>query len=670
MSNNASMDEEYRNLSDKRIELIINTLNDLQYTEKQFDSDILPYISQWLYDNYVAKESTCVIISSISNINRLQETIDDIYEGISGLPAKTHLHSFLTKDEYTKVEDVIEPRKNEGTLKGRIDDDVDIIINFKKKQILRSQSYMTAKGDSKAKITPIVEAVPDKLIVYDSPLLEQPRSFKIIWTSKVTNRNFITSGETMGATIPEISRYLIDAGYSHNPRLVEGALSCVINTLIINKLAVIKTDIDNPGFYYDPTNDKITAIKKEVRVPSLEQMAKCALWLDKLSMAYTGYTATLATVLKWCLMSEFSYAMKQAGDYMPWLYLKGTSKAGKTTLARIGLFIHGEPSTENDVGGTSIDTVARLGVKVSKSCDPLVVNEPASVFNRKSTKEMIKLCVESTLARSKYTGASYGGIPAFAPILFTANMYVPEDDAIINRLHVISFSYSQRKSNYEKKEFEHKFRVKSPHISPLRNLKFLGQFAATEVMGNPGVLLDDWKKTADNIISAFYEHIGTDVPEWLLKWEESESIGDLDDSQREDIRNFFVSEFNNARKKINVYDSYGNRSTSTLDVEEATTSEDFTDVNWGIVNNRMLTWAIPFTSRNGTKYVCLTQGLRKALGNYLSYCDDLKGIGELLGWNVKSVRVGDNKSVMKVIKVDFKEFMGFLYPNVNLEVFD
>ena len=159
-------------------------------------------------------------------------------------------------------------------------------------------------------------------------------------------------------------------------------------------------------------------------------------------------------------------------------------------------------------------------------------------------------------------------------------------------------------------------------------------------------------------------------PKWLTFWAESESLDDLDDTQREDIRNFFVQEFNNARKKIATYDTYGNRTSATLDVEEATTSGDFTGINWSIVNNRMLTWAIPKTSKNGTKYICLTQGLRKVIGENLSFCSDLKSLGELLGWQYQAVQLGDEKRVMKVLKVNFDEFMDFLYPNVTLEVVD
>ena len=664
---NAASTETYRNLSDNRINKIITFLSELPYSEEQKTNEIVLYIAQWLYDNYVNIESACSIISSVININPIENEIQKIYDGITApLPAKSHLQKVLTHKEFVELKKLIEPRRYVDVVEGKIDDSTNIITNFKFKQVLQEKVSFKRNGETDSKFTPVIEAVPHELIVYDPLLLDQPRSFKIKWTSNVSDKMFTTSGEGSGATINEISNYLIDAGFSHNPKLVAGAVSCMINSMIENQLAVIKQDIDNPGVYYNIENDKITVIKKNLRVPTREEMDKTAKTLNELSKFYKGHESTLATVLKWCLMSEFSYAMKQAGNDMEWLYLKGTSKSGKTTLARIGLFIHTVPDTDkNDIGGSSIDTVARLGAVVSKSCDPVIVNEPASVFNRKSTKEMIKLCVQSTTARSKYIGNHYGGIPAFAPILFTANMYLPEDDAIINRMHVITFSYNQRKSEFEKKEFENRFHVKSPHISQLRNLGFLGEYAIQYIVEDPGLLLDNWRETADKIISQFYFELGEEVPEWLTLWEESESIGDLDDSQREDIRNFFVSEFNNARKKINVYDSYGDRSTATLDVEEATTSEDFTDLNWGIVNNRMLTWAIPFTSRNGTKYICLTQGLRKALGDKLDFCSDLKSIGELLGWDYKNTRFGKSNQ-MKVIKIRFDEFMEFLYPNISL----
>ena len=666
MSEKAS-NESYRGLSDKRIGLITKTLKELPYTEKELDRAILPYVAQWLYDNYVNIESTCLIISTITNINRLQDTVDNIYQGIINLPARSRLQDFLTKEEYAKLENAVEPRKTEGTIKGEINDDTNIKVNFKTKKIYQEKCFQTKNG-LETKDTPVIEAVPYELIVYDSPLLDQPRTFKIIWTSNVTARNFVTAGESSGATIQEIEQYLINAGFSHSPRLVSGALSCMINTMISKNLATIKTDIDNPGFYYNTGNDKITAVKRVVAIPSKQDMAKATKVLHELTSFFKDNLDTLATVFKWGLMAEFSYAMKQAGKWMPWMYLKGSAGSGKTTLAKVILYIWSIPTPENNIGGSSFDTVARLGAKVSQSCDPIVVNEPAAVFNRNSTKEMVKVSVESTTARSKYKGSYFGGIPAFSPVIFTANQYLPEDDALIRRLYVLSFSYNQRKSEAEKKNFEDKFHINTPAISSLTNLKYFGQYAAYTICSDPAVLMDDWQSTADKIVKGFYDSMGVEVPEWLTFWSESESLDDLDDTQREDIRNFFVSEFNQARKKVNTYDTYGNKTDSTLDIEQATTSGDFTEINWGIVNNRMLTWAIPKTSKNGTKYICMTQGLRKAIGSYLDYCDDLKSIGELLGWQYQAVQLGDEKRVMKVLKVKFDDFMNFLYPNVNMEV--
>ena len=100
----------------------------------------------------------------------------------------------------------------------------------------------------------------------------------------------------------------------------------------------------------------------------------------ELSEFFEDNLSVLATVFKWGLMSMFSYAMKQAGKWMPWMYLKGSAGSGKTTIAKLNLYIWGIPTHENNIGGSSFDTVARLGAKVSQDCGPRIVNEPAAVF--------------------------------------------------------------------------------------------------------------------------------------------------------------------------------------------------------------------------------------------------------------------------------------------------
>lgn len=657
----------YRNLTDKRIDKIVQFLDNLDYPDTVKEKEILPYIAQWLYDNYVSMESTCLIISHIINIEHIEDEIKDIYKAIiPPLPVKSHLQKQLTTNEYFELEKLMEPRDKLGTVSGEIDENTHIITNFKTKQVLQEKITFLKNGKTDSKFTPIIEAVPYKLIVYDSPLLDQPRTFKIVWDSNFTSRKFTTAGESSGATIKEIENYLVDAGFSHNPRQVAGAVSCMINSLIEDKFAEIKTDIDNPGVYYDINSDKITVVKLNFDSVTNKEALKVDETLTALKEYFNDNLEVLATVLKWGLMSMFSYAMKQAGKWMPWMYLKGSAGSGKTTIAKLTLYIWGIPSPENNFGGSSFDTVARLGAKVSQSCGPVVINEPAAVFNRNSTKEMVKVCVESTTARSKYKGSYFGGVPAFSPGLFTANQYLPEDDALLRRLFVISFSYSQRKTEAQKRDFEMAFHMDTPSISPLVNLQILGRFAIQEIIYNPSLLLDDWQDTANKIIDSFYgECVGLDTPEWLLSWEESENLDDFDTNQREDIRNFFVSQFNIARKKVQVTTENGFITDNTLDMDEASTYEDFESINWSIINNRMLTWAIPRISRGGNKHVCLTQSLRSVLGEHINYCNDLKSIGELIGWEYKSVKI--NGKSQWVIDVKFDEFMEFLYPNIEFD---
>jgi len=656
---------DYRNISKDTCDEIIKTLNNLPYTEEDKDKQILPYLAQWLYDEYVNIESTCYIISNVTNITRLQDRINNIYnKSVPPLPWKTHLTSFLNNAEFSQLENVVSPRRMSGIIKGEIDANTNVLVNFNLKQIY--QEKISKSKDIPNKLTPVIEAVPQKLEVIDTLLLEQPRTFKIWWKSNVTERVFVTAGEGTGATISEIEQYLINAGFSHSPRLVAGALSCTINSLIKNNMAIIKQDIDNPGFYYDANEDKAIIVKKDFSMPTTTEIKSCIQTLNNLTIFFKGNLETLSTVLKWGLMSEFSYAIKQGGKWMPWMYLKGSAGSGKTTLAKIILYLYGVPTPENNVGGSSADTVARLGAILSQSCDPRIVNEPAAVFNRQSTNEMVKVCVESTTARRKFRGAYYGGIPAFSSILFTANQYLPEDDALIRRLYVLSFSYSQRKTDHDRKMFEDAFHIDTPSTSPLKNLQFLGRYALRHLLSDPSKLLNDWKETADEILEAFFNEVDEEVPLWLKMWAESESLDDFDDSQREDLRTFFINEFNAARKRVVVQGDMGVITEDNGYIEGVSTKDNFTKVNWGIVNNRMLTWAIPHVSRNGTYYICLTQSLRKKIASEVDFCSDLKSIGELLGWEYKNNKFSNGKQ-MKVIKVKFDEFMDFMYPNIEME---
>lgn len=644
----------FTNFSDSRIEEIVSAIKDLSCSDSELEEEVCPYVAQWLYELGITIESTCLIISSIINIENIQSTIDKVYNGEFPPLPKTHLYGFLGKKKYLSLEKVIEKNITIQSITGELDDNTDVITNFELKQVLQMKTKHYANGNSQELFIPVIEAVPTSLTIYDSPITEQSRTFKTVWESNYSNRKFQVVGESAGASIQEIADYLKNAGFSYNPKLLEVTLACMINSLIDNGFADVKTTIDNRGIYFDRENERLIPVKVEFFKIEPEEMKKCADLLNELATFFEDNEDVFASVIKWSMMSIFSYAMKQAGNWLPYLYLKGSAGSGKTTLAQIGLYLYGTPSSENSMGGSSFNTEYRIGNNISKDCTARVVNEPASVFTRDASRELIKVCVESITCR-KVQGKVY---PAFSPVAFTANQYLPDDDALLRRMYVISFTHKQRKTEKEKKEFKQKFHVTTPTMSRLKALSTLGKFAIQQMIHDPSKLFDDWQQTANFIISEFYLDMGVQIPYWITTWAETETLDDYDMSQQEEIRDFFVREFNAARRKITFRDENGYISNPHL-----TSAEDggLKEVCWGLINERVFAWAIPRHKRGyDMDFVCLTQSFKNTLNKEMNYSNNLKSLAELLGWEYTQVRF--KNSNLRVIEVPFDDFIEFVYP--------
>lgn len=646
--------KEYVQLEDSNINQTVELLKSWKYTQKEWDR-IIPYLSQLFYNNNIAIESTCLILSGVTDITSIETKIDELYKGLNIPYLETDLIEKIGEGKYTQLLKRLKTiKKPTGTSTYQFDEQTRIITNFTTKKIIHVKD--TNRKDGKAKITPVIEAVPSRLIVYDSPFLNLPRAFKITWTSKYSNRNF-TTGDGLGSTISEISQYLIDAGFGVTNKLVKDSVTSCINSMIADDLAEVKTDIDNKGVYYNVDDDRVLAVKLDYSEINESEMLVAVDVLDELAVFFRGNEDVLASVFKWALMSIFSYAMKQVGNPLPYLYLKGTSGSGKTTLGKIGLYVYDVPSFENEMGGSSFDTEYRIGNRLNEDCTPRLVNEPAAVFKRNGAKELIKVCVQSTVSRV-VKGKVYS---AFSPVIFTANNYLPDDDALVNRMFVLNFTYSQRKSKEEKEAFKEAFYIDTPKKSRLIALHTFGRFAVREVMANPSLLFDDWKVTADYILNEFYTMAMVEKPRWLSLWSETEGIDDYDDNQTEELRSFFISSFNQVRSRVTLKDEYGNRK-EKLDIDGVSEYDDFESLIWQIINERLISWCLPKKGKDGD-YVCLTQILRKTLKKEMDYSNDLKSIAELLKWEYTAVRL-DNKTKW-VIKVPFDVFLEFLYPSVG-----
>lgn len=648
-------------ISDERIENIINLLHSFSYSSDEFLDMALP-LAQWLQQEGFSIEDTGYILSSINNISGIQDKIDEVFDpDFPPLYTKSNLVNFLDKKEFESLEKAICPPKIARSVTTFMDTDTKLKVDFINYNVSIYREYKNKKGEEIVKVTPVIDAVPKRLTVYDSEFVKElPRSFRVTWQSKHSNRLFTSSGDGTGATIQDIEKSIISAGYSRNKRLLGDVISAMINCMIDEGLAEMKDTVDNKGIYYNIKSDNLLIVKLNTSKPTDEEILQGISILDELHTAFSKESVTFATVMKWSLVSIFSYAIKQTGNWLPWLYLVGAGQSGKTTLANIGTYFYGEPTQKTNIGGGSFNSEYRIGNVISQDCLPRVVNEPASTFRNESTTEIVKNSVELEICR-EIQGKIY---PAFSPVIFTANNFIPEMDSLYRRLFIIDFEYNQRKSNTSKKAFEKKFNVQSPAISCLKALQVFGRIAIREVMSDTSLLFDDWQVLADKLFKRVYESVDMEVPDWLLKWSKDKDLDDLDNTQIENIRAILVDELYNARKRVTLRGDYGQVEEFKLDGEEVSSnSKEFETLYWDLINERVFNWCLPHKPRGKPKSVFLNQGFKKLLNNHLEEVGTLKSIGQLLHWEYKKVNFNDTQS--RGLLVPFEEFMRFIYPSVD-----
>lgn len=632
-------------LVDEIIETIYNNL----VTNTQYQNQL----NEWNwedYDDYIQK----IYFEDSSHVNGGLEALSILL--------RTRFEDKTAKEIIDQFRNELEPYDEQRTYRYEMATNTYVLLDEKKQKIIKQHIRIVNNKDASTEET-VINAYPKELIIHDTPLDDIGRTFSVKWISHGSSRIF----QTKKQTIKEIETYLDDAGWVMSPRSLRGILAVVVQICIENKLAVIKSEIDNPGFYYDTQKRVIKNINYKVEPVTEKQLREVVQVVDELHEYFKGGGETkLATGLKWGLMAPFDYCIKQiGGDYLPWLYLYGKAGSGKTTLGKILLFLWSTPNEDNDIGGSGFDTVARVGEKISQSTFPILVNEPEGALNKPSIKAILKSSIESTTARGKFHGGTYKTIPSFSPVIMTANQGLPEGDALFRRFLLMLFTHNEKKGAEVKKDFNEHFRVNSPRISPLHKLKYISQWFALEIQAKPDLLLMNWKELANQLIMTLYMDLGLEVPGWLLTYYNNATLEDLDDEEIEEIRMFLLEEINKKTNKIQVWDEEtGRPKNDTLDTNGLKSSKEFDDRVWTVLNERQIPWIIlKKKGRKGNEYeVCFTSGIKDRLKEITSQAYNLKALSELLGWEYKTVKLQPKS--LKLMVVDYDEFMSFLYPDL------
>jgi len=476
---------------------------------------------------------------------------------------------------------------------------------------------------------------PIDLEVYESPL-GGPTKLKVIWKTS-TRTNPIIIGPALK---DEIVESLIVEGLVTNRALAYDVISAVFEAMILSGKAKRKIEVGASGFFY--VNGKF--VGESVNLPDGSQLKEALEFLEELATKwYTHMQDKFALTLKWTLVAPFSYIIKQRGKWIPWLFLYGASGTGKTTLAELAINIWNE-GPEFIKTGANVDTAARLAYVVSSTTLPIVINEPGNML-RDEMLDMLKDGIEKPIIRGKFVKGRYVEYPALAPLIITSNRQVPQDDALLRRLIVLRFTYSEKVSKEKAAAFETLVKPRA------KVLAHLGAFAYSVVKNDPSLLDKPWQELAVEILKRAYEACGMEMPAWWLA--EPEEHEDVYEDMREQVRIFLVEKINEA------YTRHVGKTEIVLESGKSVATErgyeSFDTRLRAVLSGSFIPWMLEHGGE-----VIITSGFLKEIVDYVGDIGGLKSFAELLGWEYKNVKVKGR--VVKAIVTTYMrllEFLGF-----------
>ncbi|OEC98510.1 MULTISPECIES: hypothetical protein [Methanobrevibacter] len=89
-------------------------------------------------------------------------------------------------------------------------------------------------------------------------------------------------------------------------------------------MAIIKNEIETPGFYYNDESKSLTIVEFELREADINKMNNALDLIEDLRNYFIGQEGKLATTLKHAMIVPFGFAKKQMGlpleNLIPYIY--------------------------------------------------------------------------------------------------------------------------------------------------------------------------------------------------------------------------------------------------------------------------------------------------------------------------------------------------------------
>ena len=490
----------------------------------------------------------------------------------------------------------------------------------------------------------IINAIPTEITKHEDLLGFNTLLRYTIKFETPSGRILVIKSKTLDEIISELKNNALIA----LERKVLEALSIIIHAFEQTKKIKIDRDVITPGFYL--VDDQIKLYHRDPPRPSKEELQRSCELLDLIQTHYYKRKDVFPTIIKWTIISLFDFVMKQKNKmWIPWIFLYGWSKTGKTTLGSISCCIWNNfNSKDHAIPFIAVDTKAKLGEAISQSTYPLAINEvaPLSDDRYRDLLEMIKTAIEGTTSRKKFVNrTTYTDILSLSCAILTGNSPPPSDPAFKRRLILINFTQEDEYSQDQIKEFEKLFNERIKHELPI-----VGNFAANYILENQELILEgkkDWKEIAEIILKEMYKEADLKEPEWINYFVQNTELKDSKEDVDLLFRNFLITKINEA------YCRYHN-SIEKCDVPNMPFEHR---VNFSLKNN-----LIPFLNTNKKDEVILTSDLIEELKR-----NKIHGISSLreVSIIINEFNYSEKKLASKTVRAawgtknQFLKFLGF-----------
>lgn len=279
-----------------------------------------------------------------------------------------------------------------------------------------------------------------------------------------------------------------------------------------------KEEPAQPGFFYI-NNKLIHTTPDHLPQPDTTKLKESLTILNQLITSYDTLQYEAGYIIKWFLTAPTSFARKQHGQsIMPWMYVYGKSRAGKTVLGRAGTLIWGQNPLISEKGASSFTTEAKFGVSLSHSTYPVIVNEGERLIQNRTQNnisDLIKEAVYSLTARER--GTIRGGaikIPALAPLYITSNVASINAAELGARFEGVEFHLPKPRTPEEMKEFDRTFKP-TGEDTPLKKLIHIGAWMKQYLLNNPETITQPWEQVSTQALTQMYNQVGLPIPEWI-----------------------------------------------------------------------------------------------------------------------------------------------------------